>query len=203
MAMDFMEPREPFLNKLIPFAGVAIIVALLALCQNAWTDARSPQLRMHTNNPHLQRSAGVLYLDGQPYNGWLDSFYPDGLPERSTPYINGKEDGLMQSWYPNRELEQQRTFRNGKKEGIHRGWWPGGRLKFEYEFDNDEHNGTAKEWYSSGQICRAFHYTEGHEDGLEQMWWDDGSIRANYVVKDGQQYGLIGRKLCKNSLKQP
>ena len=96
-----------------------------------------------------------------------------------------------------------RTFLFGrKKEGIHTAWWPDGNPKFQYHFINDEHHGEAKEWYSNGKPFRFFHYTIGHEDGLQQMWWEDGSIRANYVVKDGEQYGLIGRKLCKNNLSE-
>lgn len=36
----------------------------------------------------------------------------------------------------------------------------------------------------------------GVEDGCQRSWGFNGEIKANYSVKDGQRYGMIGRKEC-------
>jgi antitoxin component YwqK of YwqJK toxin-antitoxin module len=158
----------------------------------------APLKRINSADPLLTHREGYVYYNAETFTGILFSNYVNGNPERETPYYQGKEDGIMQAWYPDKSREQERLFIDGKKEGTHHGWWADGKPKFEYQFNNDEHDGTAKEWFKDGRLYRCFRYTAGHEEGLQQMWWADGKVRANYVVKDGVQYGLIGRKFCKN-----
>jgi len=189
---DFMAPRAPLPNKLIYLLTLLAVALAFVKC------GRGPTLTVSVGNAQLNQHEGVLYYQGTPFTGITQRFYTDGKLERQTIYHNGKEDGVMQGWYPNGARAQERLFVNGSKEGIHKGWWPDGKPKFEYQFNDDEYDGTAKEWFADGKPFRLFHYTKGHENGLEQMWWADGTIRANYVVKDGRQYGLIGRKLCRN-----
>jgi antitoxin component YwqK of YwqJK toxin-antitoxin module len=190
-----MAHRVQLHNKVIILLLPAIICGFLFSCTSA------PALPVNSNNPLLQLQGGILCYEGKPFTGTAYRLYPDGSIARKTQYADGREDGIMQGWYPGKVLQENRLFADGKKVGIHKGWWPNGKAKFEYMFTNDEHNGTAKEWFSDGKLFRVFHYNMGHEDGLQQMWWPDGTIRANYVVKDGQQYGLIGRKLCINTVK--
>ncbi len=192
-----MEPRAPYRNKLA--AVVGLVLALLCAYVIAWP--RGPLKTVLRGDVHLHRAEGYLYYGKRPFTGTVLEYYADGTLAKETPYYHGHEDGMMKSWYLNKQQEQERYFSAGKKQGIHRGWWPGGLPKFEYQFTDDEHNGFAKEWYESGKPARTFHYTNGHEEGLQQLWWDDGTVRANYVVKDGQQYGLIGRKFCRNTIK--
>ena len=184
-----MEPLVPFRNKGGARLVLAAVCCLLAACNS------SPALQVNEIDPALQQQGQVLYYHHEPFTGNTYRKFDNGRLARKTGYSDGLQDGLLQSWYPNGRL---RYFSAGQKTGIHRGWWPNGRSKFEYYFDNDEHNGAAKEWFDDGKLYRFFHYKMGHEEGLEQMWWADGTIRANYIVKDGQQYGLIGRKLCRN-----
>ena len=160
-----------------------------------------PARWVNENDGHLSRRGGALYYNDSLFSGWLYSNFPNGNRYYETPYFEGKEEGFMKSWYADHKPEQERLFVNGKKEGVHRGWWPSGKPKYEYRFVNDEHNGAAKEWFINNKPYRVFTYKMGHEEGRQQMWWPNGTIRANYVVKDGQQYGLIGRKLCKNMYK--
>ncbi len=186
--------RDKFI--LLFWASILAIAVFMSL-----KSKEIPAIWINSNNTHLVRMNGFLYYNNKAFSGYLFSNFANGNRERETPYYEGKEEGLMKSWYPDKSPEQERLFVNGKKQGVHHGWWPDGKPKFEYEFTDDEHNGTAKEWFNNNKLYRCFHYTMGHEDGLQQMWWADGTVRANYVVKDGQQYGLIGRKFCKNVFK--
>jgi len=188
-----MAPRAPLRNNLVIY-----LATLLSVCFAFVKCSRQPDLTLNASNAQLRQHEGVLYYQGMPFTGITQRFYTDGKLERQTIYRNGKEDGIMQGWYANGTKAEERLFVDGRKEGVHKGWWPDGKPKFEYQFSDDEHNGTAKEWFADGKRFRVFHYAKGHESGLEQMWWADGTVRANYVVKDGQQYGLIGRKLCRN-----
>ena len=187
-----MEPPVLFRNNRVATLIVSSLCCLLMTCSN------KPVIQVNENDAALQQRGQLLYYHDEPFTGNSYRLFSNGKPARKTAYRNGLQDGLLQSWYPNGAREQLRYFTAGQKTGVHRGWWPNGRAKFEYFFENDEHNGTAKEWFSDGILYRYFHYNMGHEEGLEQMWWADGTVRANYIVKNGQQYGLIGRKLCRN-----
>ncbi len=193
-----MEQPAQYRNKLRAFIWFVILLAVIYIMAQPKV---IPAVWVSSSDPHLTRMNGFLYYNNKAFSGYLFSNFANGNRERETPYYQGKEEGLMKSWYPDKSQEQERLFVNGKKQGVHHGWWPDGKPKFEYEFTDDEHNGTAKEWFNNNKLYRCFHYTMGHEDGLQQMWWADGTVRANYVVKDGQQYGLIGRKFCKNVFK--
>jgi hypothetical protein len=193
-----MELLVPYRNKLIAlFWFLVLLIGIYAIAKPKII----PSVWVNSVDTHLIHQDGFLYYNNKAFSGWLFSNYPNGNRWRQVPYYEGKEEGVMKSWYPNKSIEQERLFVNGKKEGVHKGWWPDGKPKFEYRFENDEHNGTAKEWFNDNKLYRCFRYVNGHEEGLQQMWWADGKVRANYKVKDGVQYGLIGRKFCKNIFK--
>lgn len=193
-----MEPRAPYRNKLVD-AG-CIMLFVLAIWINKPSAATKP-VWVADNAPNLLQARGVLYYKKLPFTGYIFAKYPNGVLANQTPYVDGRQDGLMKGWYPNKVLQEERFFEYGQKQGLHKGWWPNGKRAYEYTFKDDEYNGSVKEWAEDGKPYRAFHYKMGHEEGLQQMWWPDGTVRANYVVKDGQQYGLIGRKLCRNTIK--
>jgi antitoxin component YwqK of YwqJK toxin-antitoxin module len=133
------------------------------------------------------------------FSGWVYALHPDGDTALLVPYSSGKEEGWSRRRYKGKKQMEERFYRAGRKEGVHKGWWPDGKEKFVYVFNDDEHEGPAEEWFENGKPSRLFHYAKGQEEGLQKLWWEDGSIRANYVVKEGQQYGLIGRKVCVNN----
>ena len=197
MAMAIMEHLARFHNKII------LVIMICVGCKQATNDdGIIPNVFINVNDGALKQREGFLYYRDKKFSGRTVELYPNGDTALLFSYDDGKEEGWSRKWYPGKKLMEERFYSHGKKEGVHRNWWPDGKPKFEYHFLNDGHNGEAKEWYSNGKIYRLFHYTNGYEDGLQQMWWEDGRVRANYVEKDGEQYGLIGRKLCKNNLNE-
>jgi len=161
-------------------------------------ERRIPSVYIAATDLSLKQKRGYLWYRNKHFSGRVYELHPDGDTALLASYVDGKEEGWSQKWYANGKKMEERFYVHGKKQGRHTAWWEDGKKRFEYYFLNDEHEGQAKEWYNNGQPYRFFHYTNGQEDGLQQMWWEDGKTRANYVVKDGQQYGLIGRKLCSN-----
>jgi antitoxin component YwqK of YwqJK toxin-antitoxin module len=189
MAMVFMARRVRFLNNLL-------LLLLLAGCRQ--TEKNIPQVYVAMGDHALQQNNGFLLYKQARFCGWVYSCYENGDTAYLQPYLEGKEEGWSFRWYGDGNKMEERLYVAGRKEGIHRGWWPNGTPKFYYEFESDEHEGAAREWFKNGKPFRVFHYHRGQEEGQQQMWWEDGSLKANYVVKNGEQFGLIGRKLCKN-----
>jgi antitoxin component YwqK of YwqJK toxin-antitoxin module len=192
MAMVFME-RPALLRN-----SFWLCCFWLAACQYRQV-VDIPNLYVLGSDPSLKQNSGYLFYKTERFSGRLYELYPNGDTALLFPYHNGKEEGWCRKWYADGKKMEERFYREGWKEGEHKAWWPDGRSKFLYHFLNDEHEGEAREWFTNGNLARLFHYAKGQEAGLQQMWWEDGKVRANYVVKDGEQYGLIGRKLCKNS----
>lgn len=187
-------------RALLAFNILWLAVSLTACTEKQTEYKIIPDILLPAGSSWLQHQQGILYCNGVPFSGRVFSLFANGDTAQIAPYYQGREEGWMRAWYEGGARHEERFFVAGKKEGIHKSWWPNGQLKFSYHFTNDEHEGAAKEWYSNGKPSRFFHYKKGQEDGLQQLWWEDGTLRANYVVKEGQQYGMVGRKLCKNTL---
>ena len=182
----------------VRFRNSLLLLVLLAACHRKKA-VIIPDVYVQAGDTGLGQHEGYLYYHNRKFSGRTIALYANRDTAFITPYYNGREEGWCTKWYGNGKKMEERFYVAGRKENQHKGWWPDGQLKFDYRFSNDEHEGEAKEWFSNGRPFRIFHYAKGHEDGLQQMWWEDGAVRANYVVKDGRQYGLIGRKLCINN----
>jgi antitoxin component YwqK of YwqJK toxin-antitoxin module len=194
MEMVFMEHRVRSHNK--NFLYLLWFVFLVQACS---VGNRSIQV-IPANDAKLSLVNGIVLYKGETFSGRIYQLYETGDTAVVSPYIDGKQDGWEFKWYSNGKLAEQRLFVNGRKEGVHKGWRDDGTKKFEYHFRHDEHEGELKEWYGNGKPARSFHYNQGHEEGRQQMWWEDGRIRANYIVKEGERFGLLGQKLCKNNI---
>ena len=192
--MVIMAPRVLFRNSFY-----ALLFFLVSCDSTQQKHLSIPALYIAATDKALQQQEGYLYYHNARFSGWLYDMYFNGDTSLLISYAEGKEEGWCRKWYEGKNPKEERFYINGKKEGAHKGWWPDGKLKFHYLFTNDEHNGEAKEWFRNGKLFRLFHYKQGYEDGLQKMWWEDGRVRANYVVRGGQQFGLIGRKLCRNN----
>jgi hypothetical protein len=158
-----------------------------------------PAVYVNVADTGLHHHSGVLLFHDKPFAGWLYELFGGGDTSRLTSFIKGKEEGFSRLWHQNGQISEERFYVSGHKEGIHYGWWPSGRHRFTYHFKQDAYEGSVDEWYSNGTPFRYFNYVNGQEEGRQQQWWEDGTVRANYVVKNGEQFGLIGRKLCKNT----
>lgn len=193
-AMAFTVRRALFRSSLL---------VLLASCtEGKEAPSAIPAVYRLASDTAFHRRDGFLYYGQQAFSGRVMELYPSGDTALLFPYRNGKEDGRCLRWHEDGQLSEERFYVQGRKEGIHRGWWPGGQPRFEYHFAVDEYEGSVKEWYRNGTPFRSFTYHKGQEEGRQQLWWENGKVRANYMVRNGEQYGLIGRKLCTNDTVQ-
>jgi antitoxin component YwqK of YwqJK toxin-antitoxin module len=197
MAMAFMARQERFLNKLVSVA--LFVTACTPKPVVAEMEAVVPPVYIQSADTSLHQGPGYLLHGNEKFSGVVYTLFSNGDTAQIAGYLDGKEEGRSRRWYVGRRVQEDRYFRAGHKEGWHRGWWENGKPRFMYHFDNDEYSGVVEEWSETGIVSKRFHYRAGHEEGLQQLWWADGSLRANYIVRGGEQYGLIGRKLCVNA----
>jgi antitoxin component YwqK of YwqJK toxin-antitoxin module len=192
MAMVFMAHRVRLLISIFLF---------LYSCSDK-TVQPVPNFFISSADKSLQKHEGKLFKNGKHFNGYVYALYENGDTAFVTGFKNGREEGWSRSWWPGEKKKAERFYTNGRKEWRHTGWWENGRVKFEYNFSNDELEGSSREWYENGKPFHFATYEKGHEAGRQQLWWDDGRMRANYFVKDGEQFGLIGRKICINNFNE-
>lgn len=152
------------------------------------------------SNSQFSNHQDTVYFGNAFFSGYRYALYANGDTALLQSYFNGVEEGFQKKWYPNRQLAEQRFYINGKKEGEHRSWWPDGKPKMAFTAEGDVYNGEFREWYATGLPAKEFHYVNGQEEGSEKLWWNNGSIRANYVIRGGKKYGLLGMKICINTI---
>jgi antitoxin component YwqK of YwqJK toxin-antitoxin module len=194
MGMAFMVLQAPLRNNSIAYLLVAM--SLLAAC----APGKKISLLVASNDAGISLRNGVVHYNGKFFSGRMYQLFPSGDTAVVSQYIKGMLQGWEYKWYANGKLAEERYYINGKKEGVHKGWREDCTKRFEYHFKNDEHEGILKEWFADGTVARIFNYRKGYEEGQQQMWWSDGRIRANYFVKHGERFGLLGQKLCKNTI---
>lgn len=177
-------------NSCNPF----IFCKLLCLLTFLGISACSQTQQVDEHDPQIKIVEGKYYFRDQPFSGILVSNLMTGT-RLKIPYLNGMRDGVMQEWFANGQLAAERPYQADIKIDKHRGWYENGALRFEYNFSAGEHDGDFWEWYESGQVYRYKKYDKGREIGLK-VWRKNGRIYLNYVAFKGQNYGLLGGRLC-------
>ncbi len=79
----------------------------------------------------LTNKGGLLYYEGDLYDGVGFNVYPDGQLAWEGNFKDGKQDGLHRLWYKNGQLKFEGNFKDGKKDGLWRWWSEDGQLKWE------------------------------------------------------------------------
>jgi antitoxin component YwqK of YwqJK toxin-antitoxin module len=198
MEMDFMARPEQLRNSII---FICICFVFTSCYFKVDEQPETTYKIVQVNDESLKQYGDRLFYADTLFTGKIYALYENTDSAFVFIYKKGKQTGFQQKWYANGQIAEVRLYEHGRKEGIHYGWWENGKRKFEYHFANDEHQGELKEWFENGMRSRLFHYEAGHEKGNQRMWWPDGSVRANYDIKNGKRYGLIGEKLCTNTMR--
>ncbi|MBU45252.1 MAG: hypothetical protein CMN76_18720 [Spirochaetaceae bacterium] len=182
--------------RLLP-ANCALAVAVVVLV--AAPHCKKERHGVLNSHPGFEISKGILYLNGEPFNGIMRTDFPQGWKE--TPMINGSIHGVEHEWYNDGRMATERPYEHGKRVGVHRGWYPSGQIRFYYEYENDRQHGEAFSWHSNGKLFTYSRFVDGRPLG-QKTWRENGQIYANYVqVNRHRQMGLMGSDLC-NGVKQ-
>lgn len=149
----------------------------------------------NSTDPFLLFKNGYWLYKNNLFTGRIIEHFKSNTINKSTEYVNGKEEGWQTTFYPDGSLSEKRYFTKGEKDNLHTGWWQNGNKRFEYHFTNGVYNGDYKEWYQSGQLLKHIHYTNGTDD-WGKGWRESGKLYMNYIMKDGRRYGIVNSNLC-------
>lgn len=138
---------------------------------------------------------GVWYAGDQPYSGFVETYYANGILQARQGFYEGREEGVRKAYYANGFAESVRYYRNGEKDSVHRGWWPNGHLRYEYHYQMGDYEGNWKEWYASGAPMKYIIYHAGKEQS-GKGWRENGKPYMSFVMRGGRLYGLINANLC-------
>lgn len=157
------------------------------------------QIIFNAEDIAFKQNQGIVYVDGDEFNGSLYWLYPNSLDTlKVRSYSKGLKNGEWRKYYPTGVLKEKRYFKMGKKEGEHIGYFMNGDTQFIYHLKNDVYEGNSKAWTQNGTLIRDQNYKNGFEEGAQKVWYDNGKIKANYIKKNGRRYGLLGTKNCVN-----
>lgn len=188
MAMVIMAYRAPW--------AVSLYLLWLVL---AYGCGQNPGVWVARGDEGLNQKGPLLYYQGKLLNGVCYQRVGKDTLSRE-PYREGRMHGVAYAWYNNKVLSEKRMYKKGKRMGIHAGYWENGALRFRYRYLNDLMHGPAEEWYPDGKRSKRMNYLNGREQGIQSAWDEEGRLVVNYEAKNGRNYGLIGQKLCKNTL---
>ena len=180
---------------------------ILQACEESPSDIKNdfedvnldiPEVFVSSSNAKISKKQnGDIFLDGEPFSGYLIEKYPNDTVALQTGYYNGKQNGVMKAFYNNGKVRYVRPYFNGEKHGTHVGYHRNGAKAFEYYFVNGFSEGNHKEWFNNGELAADMNYVNGKELGRQQVWRPDGKVRSNYIVREnGRRYGLMGIKRC-------
>lgn len=144
----------------------------------------------------LNPTKGLVFYRNEPFTGFLQSRYANGVSEERTQYFKGKKNGLKQKWFENGQLSYEANYDNGRRNGVVKTWWGNGRLRSEAHYDQSKLSGQLIQWYTSGAIFKKMNYEQGVEVGLQQAWRENGKIYNNYEAKNGRIFGLKRANMC-------
>ncbi|MEM6335005.1 MAG: hypothetical protein AAF752_00460 [Bacteroidota bacterium] len=175
---------------------IAAVVSLFGFASDWYENTRQLSVVVDGSDEALTERDGRLWRGHERFTGTVRWTYPDGTPQRTTVYVEGRRHGDDLTWYDDGTPRSVRRYDDGEKTGQHAGWWADGTPQFRFQFEADQHVGDNYRWYANGVMSEHLVYAHGVEAGRQQTWWEDGRVRANYVVKDGRRFGLMGPKGC-------
>lgn len=148
------------------------------------------------NALHLNPQVGLVFYEGEPFNGEAIRYYENGNKAASTIYQKGKKQGVARKWFIHGELSYEAQYQNGKKQGITKTWWKNTKLRSLSNYEKGIAHGLQLQWYFSGAKFKRINLNHGIEQGLQQSWRENGKIYNNYEAVNGRIFGLKRANLC-------
>lgn len=146
-----------------------------------------------------------FYSSGDPF-GWEDRFYPNGLYQYRTHYINGLENQIIHynakgepadtlSIYlpqleytlePNGYIQEKGTYKYGKKDGTFEYYYGKNIKKKTVNFKNDLEEGITTQYFPNQKVRAIEKYKEGMLDSVRTYYNELGNVilRESYKLNE-------------------
>jgi uncharacterized protein len=158
-------------------------------------------------------------LDKGTVTGEKKVYYSNGNVYSTTPYVNGKENGMqtfyfrngatrysisnvedvvngdLKEYYDNGKLYQQVKFVNSNREGPAKYYYnnAGNTLKSEGSYVKNKEAGEWKYYHDNGTVSETRIYDDGVLDGTNKEYHEDGKLKTDDNYSKGKLNGL-----CRN-----
>ena len=111
-------------------------------------------------------------------------FHPNGIPESSGRYVNGKKQGLWLGYYSTGMIRDSAMYDNGNITGTALGWHQNGYLLDSAAYNSDG-SSVSVSWFDNGLLAAAGRYNQGHKrNGKWQFFHKNGKPAAIEVYEN-------------------
>lgn len=132
--------------------------------------------------------------NGDLMNGFIQSFYKNGILSNIETFKDGKLHGINKSWYKNGVLLEESNYHEGEREGYRNSYDISGRKVMETSFKQDKLDGVSKTWSFTSEaesfiIQDLTTYKEGKLHGIQKIWYENGVLREESHYHEGKRHG--------------
>lgn len=155
-----------------------------------------PNTIVSASDSALHLKEGKWYYNDSLFSGTIQELYSFNQQIKSSQtFFKGKEEGWLKTFYKDGVKEMQRYFSDGEKDSVHTAWWHNGNKKMEIHFLKGNYNGLYREWYENGKPFKYIVYENGN-DMEGKAWRPNGKLYMNFINKEGRRYGLLNAQMC-------
>lgn len=118
----------------------------------------------------------AIEMEDGRYNGEAVWYYPNGLKQQLSYFVNDTLQGKSTRWYNNGKRQSVEHYMDNHLHGLVTNYDPNGKKISEEHYHMDTLHGPSVEFYTSGQPRIEGAYFKGLYDGKWFYYEDDGTI---------------------------
>ena len=129
-------------------------------------------------------STAVLYEEGEIVgSGPVRMYYFNGQVEKSTAYVNGKQQGYLMKYFPSGQLKYKCNYQEGKADGKCFSYYENGQLERQENYVRGKKRGQSN-WYFTDGTLEYTYYHNRKGEVTKYFWYrPDGSLKERTINK--------------------
>lgn len=132
--------------------------------------------------------------NGDLMNGFIQSFYENGILSEIHTFKEGKPHGIEKSWHENGQLKYEVNYFEGERVGYDVSYDFDGVIKGKDYFKNGLLHGVSREWgfsleAESSILIKLNNYKEGELHGCCKKWHENGLLASESYYYKGELNG--------------
>ena len=123
---------------------------------------------------------------GNPANGVLRLYRPNGQLHWETQWIDGKLGGTSKRYYESGQLENETPWTDGQPSGLVKSYHPNGKLHYAASHVAGKRQGTARLYDEEGRLRVETPFVQGKEHGMENTYDAHGNMIGQIRYERGR-----------------